>query len=148
MRCANAAAISMPGTFSFRNCASLSSRYLRIRTLCGKRPRPVKPGGMRLIKNDRDPKLLIRDRIRALSPSIMAATQITLVTPMMIPRIVNAERTLRERSVSIATARFSLSSPAVNSLRPQRHHRVELGRFHRRINTEKQTDDRAEHHAQ
>src|SRR5436190_14227334 len=146
MRCAKAAAISIPGTFSFRNCASLSSRYLRIRTFCGRRPRPVKPGGMRLIKNDRDPKLLMRDRISALSPSIMAATQITLVTPMMIPRMVNPERSLRERSVSIATARFSLRSPAVISLRPQRHHRVELGRFDRGIDAKKQADHRAEHH--
>ena len=41
---------------------------------------------------------------------MMAATEITLVTPITMPRIVSAERILRARSVSSATSRFSLSS--------------------------------------
>ena len=44
---------------------------------------------------------------------MMAATAITLVTPMTIPRIVSSDRTLRERSVSSATSRFSCSSERV-----------------------------------
>ncbi|SPF51731.1 hypothetical protein SBA4_4690005 [Candidatus Sulfopaludibacter sp. SbA4] len=44
---------------------------------------------------------------------MMAATEITLVTPITIPRMVSAERILRERSVSMATSRFSLISERV-----------------------------------
>src|SRR5512140_2908115 len=99
------------------------------------------------------------------SPSMMAATEITLVTPITIPRIVSADRILRERSVSIATSRFSLiservmihpeltddkkrSSVPLASFRPQRHYRIQLGCLDRRIDPEEQPDDRAQHHAQ
>src|SRR5437762_1061006 len=40
---------------------------------------------------------------------MMAATEMTLVTPMTMPRIVSPDRILRLRSVSSATSRFSLA---------------------------------------
>src|SRR5215469_13867354 len=78
----------------------------------------------------------------------MAATEITLVTPITIPRIVSAERILRARSVSKATSRFSVNSWRVILLRAQRCYRIELGRFYRRIDAEKHSNDGAEDHAQ
>src|SRR5262245_61006990 len=83
------------------------------------------------------------------SPSMIAATEITLVTPITMPRIVSADRILRERSVSSATSRFSLTSlPVIVSLRPERNNRVELRRLHRRINAEEQADEGAEKHSE
>src|ERR1043166_1135396 len=84
----------------------------------------------------------------AFRPSMMAATQITLVTPMTMPRIVRAERTLRERIVSIATTRFSLMSPMVMSFRPQRDHGVELRRLDGGVDPEEESDHRAQDDAQ
>src|ERR1044071_2612882 len=80
---------------------------------------------------------------------MMAATEMTLVTPITIPRMVSAERILRARRVSSATSRFSLmSDPVIYSLRPQRHHRIEPGCFYRGINPKKQPDDRAQDHTE
>src|ERR1017187_10434145 len=85
---------------------------------------------------------------------MMAATEITLVTPITIPRIVSADRILRERSVSIATSRFSLSSyyvmihPPGASLGAQRHYRIQLGCLDCRVDAKEQPDDRAQHHPQ
>ena len=109
MRCANADVISSPRTFSLRYCASEISRYLRMRIFCGRRPKPW-PGGIRVRKNDREPNDFDAALDQPFRPSMMAATEITLVTPMTMPRMVSAERILRERSVSSATHRFSLTS--------------------------------------
>src|SRR5581483_8205746 len=83
-----------------------------------------------------------------LRPSIIAATEITLVTPITMPRMVSAERILRARKVSNATSKFSVSSWRVMLLRAQGSHRIQLGSFHRRINAEEHADDGAENHAQ
>src|ERR1039457_2268669 len=47
---------------------------------------------------------------------MIAATDMTEVTPMTMPRIVNPERTFRDRRVSRATSRFSLTSARVMKL--------------------------------
>src|SRR5579863_9420629 len=72
------------------------------------------------------------------------ATEITDVTPITMPSIVNPERTLRALSVSSATRRFSRTSPRVISFAPQRRHRIEPRRFHRRVNSEEDADHRTE----
>src|SRR6266508_689139 len=146
MRLAKAVAMSRPGTFCFRYSASRICRYLRVRTFCGRGAKPPNPGGMRVTKNEREPRERTRLWMRPLRPSMMAATAMTLVTPMTMPRMVRAERTLRERTVSSATSRFSRSSGAViKSLRAQRDHGVELGCLHRRVDAEKQADHGTEH---
>ena len=57
-----------------------------------------------------DPSRSTRSLISPFSPSMMEATAITVVTPITIPRMVRPERTLRARSVSSATERFSSTS--------------------------------------
>src|SRR5579871_5457067 len=82
---------------------------------------------------------------------MMAATEITDVTPITIPRMVNAERNFLERRVSTATNRFSRISARVimrRSLRSQSRNRVQFGRLGGRIDAEKQADDGTEHDAQ
>src|SRR5260370_22480721 len=79
---------------------------------------------------------------------MIEATAITDVTPITIPRIVKAERTLRAFRVSSATSRFSRSSVRFTLLAPQRRYRIETRRFHGRINSEKDAQGRAEKHPQ
>jgi len=69
---------------------------------------------------------VMRPLIWLLRPSMMAATEITDVTPMTMPRTVRAERALRERRVSSATEKFSYTSSSRTMLfRPQCDHRIE-----------------------
>src|SRR6266849_3655988 len=102
------------------------------------------------------------------SPSIMDATEITEVTPITMPRIVSPDRTLRELSVSSATRRFSWSSVRVIPrskpdlpfafltfppgapplLASQCRHRIEPRRLDRRVDSEEDTDRRAEKHSE
>ena len=63
MRWAKAVETSSPGTFSFRYCASEISRYFRVRIFAGRRPIPVNPGGIRVMKNEREPNELMRFRM-------------------------------------------------------------------------------------
>src|ERR1041385_346029 len=146
MRCSKATAISTPLTVSLRYFASLTSRYLRRRIFCGKGPKPPMPGGMRVMKKLRVPKESMRDCMYPLSPSMIAATMITLVTPITIPRMVSAERALRARSVSRATWMFSRIS--IELFRSQGDHRIELRRFHRGIEAEEQSDRPTQKHAE
>src|SRR5229473_1348247 len=79
---------------------------------------------------------------------MIEATAMTEVTPITMPRIVSAERTLRAFSVSSVTSRFSRSSVRFTSLAPQCRYRIETRRFHRRINSEEDAQGRAEKHSQ
>src|SRR3979490_3238985 len=65
------------------------------------------PGGKRDRKYVREPNDSTRSCTNLFKPWMMAATEITDATPITIPVTVNAERTLRERNVSIATRKFS-----------------------------------------
>jgi hypothetical protein len=78
----------------------------------------------------------------------MAATEITDVTPMTIPSTVSVDRPFRARSVSSATDIFSrMSRFSSKLLRPQRGHRIETRRSHRRIDPEEDADRRAKNDA-
>jgi hypothetical protein len=61
----------------------------------------------------RDPIDSTRSWMLRFSPSMIEATEMTLVTPMTMPSTVRPLRTLCERSVSSATSRFSRSSARV-----------------------------------
>src|SRR5215510_5520179 len=78
---------------------------------------------------------------------MMAATEITEVTPITMPRIVSPLRTLRARRVFSATSRFSLNSARVILIGSQCGYRVELRGLGRRIDSEEKSDHRAEYDA-
>src|SRR5687768_4476491 len=79
-------------------------------------------------------------------PWTIAAIAITVATPMTTPRIVSAERSLLERSVSIATAMFcrTWSTKIMALLGPQRRDRVEARRARGGVDTEQHADARAQ----
>src|SRR5664279_3410873 len=76
---------------------------------------------------------------------MMDATAMTDVTPMTMPSTVSPDRTLCDRSVSVATIMFSNSSwRVIASLRPERHHRVQARGPDRRVDTEEKPDHRTQ----
>src|ERR1700693_3514413 len=92
--------------------AAEKSRYFRMRILRGRRFGSW-PAGRRLTKKVREPSDSTLLCTNWFSPPMMAATVITEVTPITIPRMVSADRTLCERKVSMATSRFSTASARV-----------------------------------
>src|SRR5882672_7067674 len=118
-----------------------------MRILSGKRFGSV-PGGIRVTKNVREPNETTLFCTNRFSPSMIDATEITDVTPITIPRMVSAERTLCERSVSNATNRFSMASCRVMSFGPQSHYRIKFGRARRRINPKEKADRGTDHQSE
>src|SRR5882724_6305115 len=95
----------------------------------------------------REPIEVILPLIFRFLPSMIAATEITDVTPITMPSTVSADRALRVRSVSSATERFSRISRSRSMLvRPQCDHWIEARRPHGRVDSEEDPDRRAQHH--
>src|SRR5882762_2362264 len=95
--------------------------------------------------NRREPIEVIRPLICRFKPSMIAATEITDVTPITMPSTVSADRALRPRSVSSATERFSRMSRSRSMLvRPQCDHWIKARRPHRRVDSEEDPDGRAQ----
>src|SRR5580698_10371511 len=91
----------------------------------------------------------MRPLIYPFRPSMIEATAITEVTPITMPSTVSADRPLRARNVSSATARFSRMSRSPNKLlRPQRGYRIEPRGSHSWIDSEEDPDYGTEHDTQ
>src|SRR5712692_9323630 len=93
----------------------------------------------------REPIDVMRPLMWLFNPSMIAATEITDVTPITMPSTVSADRALRVRSVSSATERFSRISRSRSMLvRPQCDHWIEARRPHGRVDSEEDPDGRAQ----
>src|ERR1035438_7441758 len=104
---------------------------------------------MRITINSREPTAAMRPLMKPFKPSMIAATEMTEVTPITMPNTVSADRALRERNVSSATPKFSKMRRSLSKLfRPQCDHRIEPRRPHGRINSKENADERAQRHPQ
>ena len=91
------------------------------------------------------PSWLIESRSELSKPRMSDVMPTIEVMPITTPSTVSAERILLVRSVSNAMPTISRSSPArspaIAYSRRKRFDRIELGRPHRRIQAEEQSDD-------